>query len=143
MSKLIDPKDYIKLSSYAKNYSVCKRKLYRYIKDESIDYVIIDDVHFIKDIQYISLKVDHRTKEANDIVTTMTLDSKNHGKLISETTQVPDFKEDSNVTTMTKDNVKGMTLKNRLKELLKIPENERSIIVFEEIKEIKEKFKII
>jgi IS30 family transposase len=139
MSKLIDPNDYIKLSTYAEKYTVCKRKLYRYIKYESIDYAIIDDIRFIRDIQYISLETDHRTKNANDIVTTMTLDSDNHG----EVSQVPDFKEDSNVTTMTKDNVTTLTI--QMSEILLLTKNEKecSLGDFQKIKEIKEKYKII
>ena len=143
MSKLIDPNDYIKLSTYAEKYTVCKRKLYRYIKYESIDYAIIDDIRFIRDIQYVSLETDHRTKNANDIVTTMTLDSNNHGTLVSEVSQVPDFKEDSNVTTMTKDNVTTLTI--QMDEILLLTKNEKecSLGDFQKIKEIKEKYKII
>ena len=141
MSKLIDPNDYIKLSSYAKKYGICKKKLYRYIEVESIDYVIIDDVRFIRDIQYVSLEVDHRTRNANDIVTTMTLDS-NQDKLISESTQVPEIQEDSNVPTMTLDNVQTVTL--GIDEILLLTKNEYECSIGEltKIKEIKEKYNI-
>lgn len=142
MSKLIKkikPNEYLKLTSYAIKYSVSERKVYRYVNNDLVDNIKIDNVSFIKDIHFPVLERDNRAP----IVNTLTLEHPIVNTLTLEDAQVPDFKEDSNVNTLTKDNVNTLTMKKRLKVLLEIPENDRSISNFEEIKEIKEKYNII
>lgn len=134
MSKLIkkiNPNEYLKLTSYAIKYNVSERKVYRYVNDNLVDNIKIDGVSFIKDIHFQILERDNRAP----IVNILTKERPNVNTLTIVDTQVSDLKDDSNVN--------ALTLKNRLEELLNIPENERSILVFEEIKEIKEKYEII
>lgn len=142
MSKLINIKDYIRVSSYAKKYGIIKKKIYRYVDAELIDYIYIDDILLIKDVQYTNLEIDHRTKNALSIVSSMTLDSENHGMSITQSTQIPDFQDDSNVSSVTKGNVSSVTL--QLDEIMLLLKNEKECSSFEfgKIKEIKEKYNL-
>ena len=141
MSKLIkkiNPNEYLKLSSYADKYGVCKRKLYRYVNNDQIENIVIDGIPFIKDAHFYTLEHDNR--ETN--VPNLTIGSPNVTSLTIDKEELTENQVDNtNVTNLTIDNsnVTNLTIEKRLNKLLEIPENERTIKEFEEIKEIRNK----
>lgn len=72
MSKLIDISKLITLKNYSKKYGVTNRKIYRYIDSNTIDHVIIDGVPFVYDRPNNELNTDHRYKNPNSNVKTLT-----------------------------------------------------------------------
>ena len=139
MSKLIkkiNPNEYLKLSTYAKKYGVCNRKLYRYINNDMVENILIDGIPFIKDAHFYTLEHDNR--ETN--VTSLTIGSPNVTSLTIDKEELTENQVDNtNVTNLTieNSNVRNLTIEKRLNKLLEIPENERTIKEFEEIKEIR------
>lgn len=129
MRKLINPNDYIRLSTYADKYGINKKKLYRYINNDFVDIIMIDTVPFIKDMLFDVLQKDNRLKITVYNVPNETLDN----------SKSFDNQEVNNVLNETIRNVPNETLQERLKELELIPEKDRKIIHFKEIEEIRNK----
>lgn len=141
MSKLIDINEYMKLSTYAEKYGVCKRKLYRHRNNDDINYISIDGIFFIKDEPSILLNSNNSSKvfvksvkfltSEGESVKNLTLKTNNHEKEL-----VIGVK---NLTLNENSNVKNLTLVDRLNELEAIPENDRKISDYKEISEIRKK----
>ena len=134
MSKLINkinPNEYIKLSTYAKNYSVCKRSLYRQVKSDYLNHIEIDGIYFLKNISYLELKTNRKHGNAKS-VTKLTVSE----NIVSNLTlsNIEDVENESFTNIVTNE-----TLSNEEIELLNKPENECSIDDFKKIKEIRKK----
>ena len=153
MNKLINTNEYLKLSTYAVKYGTCVRKLYRYRHDNQVNYIIVDGIFFIKDEPSIILK-NNNTRNNGINVTTVTLDDENVTTVTPNKDNYTDNQEVNKVTTVTigdvttvtldeNDDVTIVTLKKRLSELYSIPENDRKIKDFEEIKEIEKKITLL
>ena len=156
--------DYIRISSYSDSYGVSNKKIYRYINDNIIDFIIIDKMYFVKDVEYLKLQIDHRRSNVKgltietpkiskvidnqnvDNVKGMTIDSDNvKGVTIETDDNVTDNQVDSDnvkgVTLENEYNVKGVTLSKEEIDLLNMPEEECLISDYEKIKKIKRKLK--
>lgn len=141
MSKLVDISNYIKLSTYSEKYGISNRKLYRYRDDERLGYICIDGIYFIKDQPFDILESNNSGRKPKKSVKNLTSKDENVKNLTFNYDNYTDNQEDKNVKNLTSKenkNVKILTFKKRLEELNNIPEYERSIKEFQEIKNIEE-----
>ena len=119
MSKLVDIKKLITLKNYSEKYGITKRKIYRYIDSNIIDFVNIDGIPFLYDKVYNELKTDRRVKINNNNVKILTKQDSNDKILTLENNKKwleSDLnQENNNVKILTKQdiNVKILTLKEK------------------------------
>ena len=141
MSKLIDIKDYIKLSTYTKKYGVSNRKLYRHFDDDAVDYAFIDGVSFIKDQPYPTLQNNNSGRKPSKSVEPLTFKEEN----VEPLTRLEDnsivnqhVKNVEPLTFNEKESVEPLTFKNELNILLNKNENECTISDYKRIGELRE-----
>jgi hypothetical protein len=144
MNNLINPKDFLTPANYAKKYKVCKRKIYRYIKSNTIVYLDMDGIAFLRDTQFDHLLVENvkiLTKEGNNSVKILTNDSE-HVHNSSDNTENQEVNDVKILTNNDRKNVKILTITNEEQKLLDMDDSLKSIEDFEREAEIRKKYGI-
>ena len=133
----------IQLKNYSIKYDVSNRKIYRYIKSNIIDYIIIDGVLFLYDNEYSELKTDHRCKNSDYNVKTLTKSNSNVKTLTKQITKNSLYdiknKENNNVKTLT---INDKVLTKQEKKVLDTPDIELSSKELELKQKLKRKLNI-
>jgi len=141
--KKINPNEYLKLSTYAKKYSIVKRKIYRYVDDDLVDNVKIDGIPFIKDIHFPILERDNR----ESIVPSLSIDTSIVPTVTLKSGESTDNQVDNPIVptvTLDKYIVPSVTIeeneKIELNNLLNKPESDTTISDYKRIEELKNKY---